>query len=442
MADQSKKKLTTKEIGSSGTSVSGGIIIGEEYSAKLQGRSALSKYDEMRRNDATVNAALDAVKLPILSAHFDVDAASDDQADQDVRDFVHTCLFHVIDWDQTLNEILTYLDFGFSLFEMVFEPMDIDGTPRIALTKLGFRKQTTIERWETETGQPGVVQVVDADRFSIPAVRLVRFTHRQEGDNYSGRSILRSAYKHWYIKDRLYRIDAVGHERQALGVVKIVTPTGAKDDDKKKLRKLVQNMRANEKSYIEHPEGYTVEFMDMNAKSMKDTEPSINHHDRQITKNVLAQFLEIGAAGSSGTRSTSEDHSRLFEMAVENVAKKIVSTLQNTVVRALVDLNFNDRDYPTLRVGKISDDNIPVLSDALSKFVTAGVLHPHKGDENTVRKMVGMPELADEDLNAMYEQAKPLNTKDAAGVEANVVDLRALRASVEKALYEPSDQAA
>ena len=441
MAEPTRKRLTQREVGKSGTSVSGGVIIGEEYSAKLQGRMALAKYDEMRRNDATVNAALDAVKLPILSANFDIDSASEDDADQVVRDFVHTNLFHVIDWDQTLNEILTYLDFGFSLFEMVFEPMEFDGNPRIGLAKLGFRKQTTIERWEMESGQPGVVQAVDGERFSIADYKLVRFTHRQEGDNYDGRSILRSAYKHWYIKDRLYRIDAVGHERQALGVVKIITPTTAKEEDKKKLRKLVQNMRANEKSYIEHPDGYVVEFMDMNAKSMKDTEPSISHHDRQITKNVLAQFLEIGAAGSSGTRSTSEDHSRLFELAVENVAKKIVSTLQNTVVRALVDLNFNDRDYPTLRVGKISDDNIPVLSEAMSKFVTAGVLHPHRGDENTIRKMVSMPQLSDDDLDAIYDVVAPA-PKVTEPVNANVVELRKLRASVEKALYEPTDKAA
>ena len=49
MADQKNKQLQSKESGSTGTSVTGGIIIGEEYSPKLRGRAALQKYDEMRR---------------------------------------------------------------------------------------------------------------------------------------------------------------------------------------------------------------------------------------------------------------------------------------------------------------------------------------------------------------------------------------------------------
>lgn len=440
--EQRNSKLKSREIGSSGTEMSAGVIVGEEYSLKLRGRSALAQFDKMRRNDATVNAALDAIKLPITNADFTVDSVSDDEADKEVAEFVQTNLKHLIDWDKFLYEALTYLDFGFSLFEMVFEPQEVGGKERIALTKLAYRRQTTIERWETEDGQPGVVQVVQGKRFSIPEYRLVRFTHRQEGDNYEGRSLLRTAYKHWYIKDKLYRIDAVGHERQGLGVIEIITPKSAQDADKKKLRKLVRQLRANSESYIEHPEGWTVQFMDMNAKSLKDMEPSINHHDRQIMKNVLAQFLEIGSAGSSGTRNVSEDQSRLFELAVQNVVKKIAYVLQNTVVRALVDLNFNDRDYPTLRVGKISDDNIPVLSEAISKFVTAGVLHPVASDENSIRRMVGLAEVADEDLDGLYDKEEDeTQDKGAGGVEA-VAELRALRASVEEALYDHQSRAA
>ena len=52
----------------------------------------------------------------------------------------------------------------------------------------------------------------------IPAWKFVVFTFRQEGDNYEGVSVLRSSYKHWYIKDQLYRFDAVKHERQAVWI--------------------------------------------------------------------------------------------------------------------------------------------------------------------------------------------------------------------------------
>lgn len=443
---QKVKQLKQNEIGASGTDIVSGVISGEEYAPRLRGKSALVQYDKMRRNDATVNAALDALKLPIMSADFVIDPASDSGADREVAEFIETNIKHIIDWDKFLFEALTFLDFGFSLFEMVFEPREVNGKDRIALKKLAYRKQTSIERWETDTGEPGVTQVVTGERYSIPEVRLVRFTNRQEGENYEGRSILRTAYKHWYIKDKLYRIDAVGHERQGLGVIEIITPKGATDADKKKVRKLVRQLRASDESYIEHPEGWVVQFMDMNATSMKDAEPSINHHDRQITKNVLAQFLEIGASGSSGTRSTSEDHSQLFELAQQIVANKIVYVLQNKVVRALVDLNYNNVEYPTLRVGKIGDDNVPVVSDAVSKFVVAGALHPAPEDENTVRRMIGWPERTDEDLEAVYAAKKPVATQDDTTKDDAVKDAvkaaRVLTASITREVYGVTGEAA
>jgi len=454
------KVITSSESGKSGTVINSGMISGEEYNFSLTGPQALKNYNEMRSNDATVEASLSVIKTPILGADFELDPASQDAADIEVADMVRDNLFHILDWKKNLWEILTYLEFGFSLFEMVIEPMEINGKPRLGLKKLAYRKQTTIIRWEQRDGTPGVNQMTNSGSYDIPMTKLVRFTNRQEGDNFTGRSILRPAYKHWYMKDKLYKIDAVGHERQALGVLDITVPKGATEPDKQRIRKAARALRASENSFIEHPENWIIQFMNMQAGSMKDTEPSINHHDRQIMKNVLAAFMEIGSRGSSGTRNVSEDQSRIFSQAVENVAKYVVDVIQDTVIRTLVDLNFTGRDYPTLRSGKTSDDNVPVISDAVAKYATAGVLHPRPSDENTVRKQIGWGVVKEEELQELFDEATAtkataataLNQPGAAPVvdpdkatekvEASVTELRALRASVEDAIYGRHKEAA
>lgn len=441
----------SKEQGVSGTNIFHGRISHEEFNWKLVGHQALRTFDEMRRTDATVNAALSAIKLPIKQAVFSVDAVGEDKADVLVANVVKDSLSRVVDDPKVMDEILTYQDFGFAVFEMVLEPRTVEGGTYIALAKFAYRKQTTIEAWQAGDGIPGVTQCTsDGKRFHIPEAKLSRFTNRQEGDNYEGISVLRTAYKNFFMKDKLERIDAMGHERQGLGVLDIVKPDGAKPEDESKMEEAARNMRANAQSYLIRPKGWEVGFMDMKAKSMKDIEPSIRYHDRQILKNVLAQFLDLGASGGSGSRATSEDHSRLFEMSVQAVAQYIATVLQDTVVKTIVDLNFTGRAYPKLSVGRISDENIPEISEAFAKFVEAGVLHPRPADENKVRKMIGMGVVEENELEELFDTEKTASEpaagsgKDEKPKEASTLisQVKQLRASVEEALYADTQRAA
>lgn len=88
---------------------------------------------------------------------------------------------------------------------------------------------------------------------SIPAEKLLVFSYRREGDNYEGTSVLRSAYKSYFIKDALYKFDAVRHERQSVGIPIIYLPDGASDDDKAEALQIVTNIRSTEQTGIVMP---------------------------------------------------------------------------------------------------------------------------------------------------------------------------------------------
>ncbi len=66
--------------GVSGTAITSGFIqdLGE-YNASLMGRLAVDTYEQMRRGDAQVRAILQACKLPIRSAKWDVKPSLDSQ---------------------------------------------------------------------------------------------------------------------------------------------------------------------------------------------------------------------------------------------------------------------------------------------------------------------------------------------------------------------------
>lgn len=442
-----------QELGESGTRIFYGIISGEEYNYELTGQQGLAEYDKMRRSDASVKAALTAIKNPVKSVEWFVEPASSDASDVEIADFVTHNFMDILRFKTLLGEILTHLDFGYSVHEKVYDYQTVDGKDRIVLSKLAFRKQTTILRWEQNDHTPGITQLTpDGKLISIPLNKIVVFTNEQEGENYEGQSILRSAYKHWYYKDKMYQIDAVGHERQALGVVDIAYPTGAADKDIKQAESAARNLRANEEGFISHRDDWQIGFMDMKGGTLKDIEPSIDHHDRQISKSVLAQFLDLGAGrNASGSRAVGQTHADLFEQSIQSVAATIADTINRYVIKDLVDLNFNVTDYPKLRAGDISTDGIDTIAAVVSQFVAAGLLTPTEQDEAHVRKLINFPEPDDGDpaeaddgvtdeapkADPVEDEADMPTTQDKAVKQAH-----RLHAAITKRLYDNESHAA
>lgn len=284
----------------------------------------MQKYEEMRSSDASIGAVLLAAELPIRATKWRINPGRTNgeitPQDEEIAEFISNCLFDYLEdgsFDDFLRQSLTMLPFGFSVFEKVYK---IKGD-KIVLRKLAQRLQASIYKWETEDKQAGITQKLfwddskKQDTVSIPKQYLVIFSFRREGDNYEGRSILRTAYKHWYIKDSLYKIDAVKHERLGIGIPVITLPKGASDDDKKEAETILENLRGTEQTYVVLPSpDWKIEFMDLKGGAAADASKSIAHHDRQISKSILAQFIDLGAESSGGSYALSEDQSSLFTL--------------------------------------------------------------------------------------------------------------------------------
>lgn len=408
-----KDKLMT-QLGKSGVVLLRGVVSQEEYNKDLSGKKGLKVWNEMRRSDGTVRAALLVLKLPILGANAHIEEASDDPRDQLAAQLVEHSLFECISFDDFTRQALTLLDFGFSLFEQTYTVGSFEGRDYTLLSDLGFRKQLSIERWETTEGEPGVVQTLNSGgKASIDDVKLTRLTYDQEGDNFEGTSILRAAYKHWYMKDTLYQVDAIRHEKQGLGILKIKTPSTAKEDDKATAREIAREQRANEEAYIEELEGFSFEFMDMKARTTTDIMPSVQHHDRQILKSVLAQFLDIGSQDSGGSYAASNDQADIFIMALESIAKLIAERINKTVIPNILELNgLGDRPTPKLKFDRIGRESIQVFSEALNKLFTSGAITPDPEVEQYIREFLHLPDMSEE-MVKNYDQIRAVRKNPA-----------------------------
>lgn len=396
-------KRTMRELGDSGTSIFDGIIE-EEYNSSLSGYEGIKIYEKMRKSDATVRASLLVCTLPIRAANWRVEPADEDKQNVEVAEFVENNLFDgmSITWDDFLRQALLMLPFGVMLFEKVFKIED----GKVMYQKFAPRLPKGIQAWQTKEKKDGITWVlIDGKDVSIPIEKLLIFVNEKEGDNWWGCSVLRSSYKHWHFKDAFYKLDAVAFERQGLGIPYANMPANSTAENDLVAEKILRNMRSNEKAFALIPAGYEVGFFDMKANTTRNPKDAIMHHNREIVLSVLAQFLELGAT-ATGSRALSEDHSSLFYLSLEAIAKQICDVMNNYAIKQLVDLNYTVKKYPKLTFSKIGSIDSNGLSTAIQRLTQSGTLTPDNKLERHLRSIFDLPE-AEEVKEEKKPEVKP-----------------------------------
>lgn len=372
-----------------------------ETTPELQWPLSVAVYDAMRKQDAQVASVLRAVTLPVRRTPWRVDPAG---AKSRVTQFVAENLGLPVvgkepkaalrtrdrfSWQEHLKDALLMLPFGHMYFEQVYR-VD-DGGDRARLRKLAPRMPRTIEEIKVadDGGLVSITQYsskVGQPQRPIPVDRLVAYIHDKEGGNWLGFSLLRPAYKHWLIKDRLLRVDAQTIERNGMGVPLYKAADG--EEDLSAGLAMAKAWRAGETA------GSAVQnTADMVLRGVEGTLPqalpSIRYHDEQIGRAVLAHFLNLGTqTGSWALGTTFAD---FFVLSLQTLAQQIADTATQHIVEDLVDINFG----PTEPAPRVVFDEIgsrqAATAQALKALVDAGLITADDVLKETVRQQYGLP---------------------------------------------------
>jgi hypothetical protein len=401
-------------FGVSGTQIQRGLIISEEFNPDLQWKEAIRTYDVMRRTDPQVFSTLLIMELPIRSAEWKIAPATYSPRDLEIASFVESNLFHLMErqWDDLLRHVLLMLPYGFSLFEQTFR---VDGG-RVLLRDIAPRHPRTIMRWWTDSDNNliGVQQWAFRDGrleyIDIPVDVLVHFAFRQEGQNYEGVSVLRSAYKPWWYKQNFERIIAVGYEREHVGIPVVRLPEGFTREDLENAQKIGKHLRAHEMAYVTLPPGWDLEWLKARTTERKGSTmlEMMYYLDRQIQQNVLAQFLSLGTT-DVGSYALSNDQSRVFLMSLQATAKYIASVFNQRTIVPLVRYNYGDVGiYPQLICQKIHAYNFMDLTASIANLAGIGVIPVTPELEDYVHDLLGIPAPP----RSVVESTNPAATRD------------------------------
>jgi len=397
------------EIGGTGTDVLGGFIT-SDYNTDLIFPASIEIFNEMRKSDATVAAGISSCKNPILSANYDVIRGSEDERDIDIALFVRR-VFGIdaeafsphMSWRGFLQHLLLMYDWGFMYHEKVFGVFE----DKIIYKKLAPRLPISITGFMTNDGRPGIEQIATKNPFtkneqhnnySIPWEKLFHIAYQQEGDNLVGVSLLRPAYKHWYMKNNFYKIQAVGMERHANGIPTAQrTEQGKRSpEEKTQTENTLRNIRSNSQGYIDSPWGTEFKFTTVDG-SLPDINKPIEHHDQEIAIALQSKFLSTGRSfGSFGQSKNETDF--LFNALKGNI-DFILERINRHLVKQIVDLNFdNIENYPKIIVSKIGEVDLNEFSLAIERLSKSGMRFTDQETQNIIRKTLNLPVIEDEDF--------------------------------------------
>lgn len=389
--------------GVSGITFFGGFVDSpNEFNGKFEDHlTYLPIYEQMRRSDGQVAAILQAVTLPVKSASWSVQPPKDaTPIEKEIADFASALLFEIPEtgFVELLDHLLTAIWAGFSVSEM---GLRYDGE-HIVVSRFAPRLASTIDRFEFDSAQGRVSKIHQTAGSGpngetpspMPRDKTIIVSFAPEADDPRGISILRAAYKHWFIKDQLYRVDAIRLERHAVPPLVVKLPENAKAGDKTAAEKIAKDYRSYERGFIVLPSGYEASVLDTKAAaSDPGVLASIKHHDEMIARLALAQFLTLGTT-ETGARALGETFLDLFELALAAVAGVIARAVNRDVLEKILPVNFaaGGWRYPELRFEDLTRTSNSAVAVSVAALVQAGALSPDATLEDWIRRRWRLPD--------------------------------------------------
>ena len=364
--------------------------------------------------DAGVDVSVRAIKTPVLGADFFVEPYSSDPQDVLIAEFI---------WDNlskgmsapllnSLEDIMHFFEDGYSVLEKVYEMRDWSpGGPNYKgantktytmLKKLAVRPASTITEinYDKNGGPTGITQAAiqpdgTTQDVKMDISKIMIFTFGKIGGDLTGKSILRTAYAHWYYKTHFYKIDAVQKERHGIGIPRGKLGPAATGADKASLRNALRNLRTNEEAFIIETPNVEVDFVELKGMTV-DALESAGHHNMMIMMNIMAVFLAQGSgpggATGSGGRSTGATGADLFMKSLKFVANSVAQHINMYMVPELVVWNFPTTNFPALKVRNIGETrDLQMLGAALANLFAQGGITSDIPTENWIREVFDMP---------------------------------------------------
>lgn len=392
------RKPTCREISTGGSLIAEQIQLESYNPDSLVGKKGIGIYRKMGRDDA-VKAGMSVKKLIRLSTSWDIEPASQDDADKKIAEFVKLAFSDYLPgtFRTNIKQMLSCLDYGFSVTEKTMRFLETGEWRGKYVLKslktrlpddLGFKVDEfgNLQHITQET-EGGVPRDMPPDKFIVA-------TNDKQFDNWYGNSDLRAAYRHWLTKDWFLKFQAVGLERFGMGVTKASYPRNFVNE-KGKLEEILTAIQA--KTHVVVPDDVKIELMEMQGRGMDAFEQAIQGRNTSIMRSILVPDLLGFTDKEGGAFALGKKHFDIFMAVIMELGEQISEAwIGEQLITPLVDVNFpNVTKYPKFVFALLTEDDKFEIARIWNDGVQKGSITKSIEGENHVRGLVGLPEIED-----------------------------------------------
>lgn len=402
-----------QEYGRSGLRHWGGFVF-EEWLQQMQyGRQAAEVYREMGDQDPIIGAILYSIQMLMRRVTWWCEPR-DSPAAKWFEGVIHDMEFS---WEDTISEIISFLQYGYSYHEMCFKIRQGRGLKRadssifndgqIGLAKIPLRSQDSMWKWVFDgVGDiEGMIQNPPPDyllRF-IPIEKALHFRTTIFKDNPEGRSILRNAYRSWWFIKNIQQIEAIGIERDLAGLPVLIPPEGVDIWDGndpamaqmlQMAKNVVSSIRRDEQEGVVLPFGWELTLQASAGARQFDTSAIITRYETRMATSVLADLVMMGQdkVGSYALSVTKKD---LFSASLGAYLDIISSIFNTQCIPTLWMLNGFKGEMPKLCHSTVETIDLQTLGTFVNMIGRVGAPIDWETTLPFLNEQAGFPTIPD-----------------------------------------------
>lgn len=338
---------------------------------------------EMRRNDGQARGLFRLLTMPVRAAAQRATWVPADGGDKEAS-FAEELLTTPVamggmktSFQRVIAQMLLAVMDGFSAFEMVYTvPKKGPLEGKLALSKIAYRPSETIHFLVDDVGEfQGFRQRTTSPGGRFIDVKVDKdyalyYACGDEENPFYGVSYFNAAFYHYDKKVKLYYLAHLAAQHRAVGSRLGKYPVSATPGEIVAFRRALADFGLAQALSVPD-KGYSVEDL---GKSLGDFPfmDFVNHHNSQMSKSVLAPFLDDAQGGQKSLVDFGGQSDSMYHSLINVLISDMETLINQTLIPRFIDWNFGSDKYPLIKFGSFTDDQKRAINETFDKLATAG----------------------------------------------------------------------